>query len=700
MFAILDLSLFAVVAGFLSVGYIAYLVWRILKEDEGTERMKEISSYIREGANAYLRRQFTVIASIVAVISVVIAIFVGPLVALAYAIGATCSASTCFIGLYIAVRSNARTANAARTQGLEKALDVAFKGGSVLGFSVVGIGVLGITLLFILYGGLEATRAIDVVNEVVGFSFGASTVALFARVGGGIFTKAADVGTDLVGKVEKNIPEDDPRNPGVIADNVGDNVGDVAGMGADLFESYVGAIVSTMILGAIGFQVAGVANLNWVLMPLIVSAVGILCSIMTTFTVKGSPEKALTRASIIATVVTAVVSYFAIASLVGDGLNLGKGLGAYIAILSGLLVGVALGQTSDYFTSSSFTPTKKVAKATQGGPALSILTGFSMGYYSTFVPIVFIAVAELISFIAGGWYGGFAGSVFGVAISAVGMLSITGVIIAADAYGPITDNAAGIAEQAKLPAEVRKITDKLDSVGNTMKSICKGFAIGSAALTAIAFFVAITQVPAFTNYVATISGGQNAVLSLLNPRTFAGLLIGSALPPFFTAVVVLAVSDGAYNLVDEIRRQFREIPGLMEGKAKPDYAQCVKITTTNALKKLVLPGSVAIIAPLAVGFLLGPDAIIGFIAGAIITGLLLGLFMGNVGNTWDNAKKFIEGGELGGKGSPAHAAAVIGDTVGDPMKDAAGPGQNIFIKLMSVTALVFAPLIIKYFLHF
>jgi K(+)-stimulated pyrophosphate-energized sodium pump len=555
-----------------------------------------------------------------------------------------------------------------------------------------------------LYGGLQEAQTLTVVNEVIGFSFGASTVALFARVGGGIFTKAADVGTDLVGKIEKNIPEDDPRNPGVIADNVGDNVGDVAGMGADLFESYVGAIVSTMILGAVGFQFLKdgnmVANLNWVMLPLIISAVGIICSIAAAFTVRGSPEKALTRASVIATVVTAIVAYFAVAFLVGDGyLSLGNGYGTYIAIISGLIVGIALGQTSDYFTSGSYSPTKRVAKATQGGPALTILTGFSMGYYSTFIPIVFIGVAEMISFLAGSWYGGLSGGVYGVAISAVGMLSITGVVVAADAYGPITDNAAGIAEQAKLPPEVRQITDKLDSVGNTMKSICKGFAIGSAALTAIAFFVAITQIPAFTNYVATISGGQNAVLSLLNPRTFAGLLIGSALPPFFTAVVVLAVSDGAYSLVDEIRRQFKEIKGLIEGTAKPDYAQCVRITTNNALKKLVLPGSVAIIAPLVVGFLLGPDAIIGFIAGAIITGLLLGLFMGNVGNTWDNAKKYVESGEFGGKGSPAHAAAVIGDTVGDPMKDAAGPGQNIFIKLMSVTALVFAPLIIKYFLH-
>jgi K(+)-stimulated pyrophosphate-energized sodium pump len=385
------------------------------------------------------------------------------------------------------------------------------------------------------------------------------------------------------------------------------------------------------------------------------------------------------------------VSYFVVHYLLEIDWMQAFSSGPFIAILAGLIVGVALGVTSDYFTSSNYAPTKRVAKATQGGPALTILSGFSMGYYSTFIPIIFIAVAEMVSFITDG--------VYGVAISAVGMLSITGVIIAADAYGPITDNAAGIAEQAKLPADVRKITDKLDSVGNTMKSICKGFAIGSAALTAIAFFVAITQIPAFRTYVNTVVGGQNAVLSLLNERTFAGLLIGSALPPFFTAVVVLAVSDGAYALVDEIRRQFREITGLMEGTAKPDYAQCVRITATNALKKLILPGSVAIIAPLLVGFLLGPAAIIGMIAGAIITGLLLGLFMGNVGNTWDNAKKYVESGEFGGKGSPAHAAAVIGDTVGDPMKDAAGPGQNIFIKLMSVTALVFAPLIIKYFLH-
>ena len=675
-------------ASILSIVYICYLIWRILRENEGTDRMKEISSYIREGANAYMKRQYSVIAIIIVIIAAVIAIFVGRPVALAYVIGAACSALTGFIGLHIAIRSNARTANAAMEKGLGKALDLAFKGGSVLGFGVVGIGVLAIVVLFVLYGGLDTSKAVNVVNQIVGFSFGASTVALFARVGGGIYTKSADVGTDLVGKVEKNIPEDDPRNPGVIADNVGDNVGDVAGMGADLFESYVGAIISTMILGAMVFKLPdGTAQLKWIFLPLGIAAIGIICSIIAAFAVRGAPEKALTRGSIIATILTAAGAYFVTRALVGSAW-----VGPYVSIASGLIVGIAVGQTSDYFTSGSYGPTKRVAEGSQAGPAITILTGFSMGYYSTFVPILFIAAAEMISFLVGG--------IYGVGISAVGMLSTAGVIVAADAYGPITDNAAGIAEQAGLPHEVRQITDKLDAVGNTMKSICKGFAIGSAALTAIAYFVAITQIPAFTKYVAGMVGGQDAVLSLLNPRTFAGLLIGSAMPPFFTGVVVLAVSKGAYRLVDEIRRQFREIPGLLKGEAKPDYARCVSITTTNALKQLIMPGLVAIIAPIIVGLLLGPEGIIGMMAGAIVTGLLLGLFQGNVGNTWDNAKKYIEAGAFGGKGSPAHAAAVIGDTVGDPMKDSSGPGLNIFIKLMSITGLVFAPVIIAHFLHF
>ena len=689
----IDLSLFITLAGVISLLFVVITSWRILKHDEGTDRMKEISSYIREGAMAYMKRQYTVIAIIAVIITIVIGVFVGSLMAAAYAIGAVCSATAGFIGVNIAIRSNSRTANAARTKGLSKALDIAFKGGTVLSFGIVGIGVLGVLGVLALFGGLDAIQAPTVVNEVVGFSFGASTVALFARVGGGMFTKAADIGSDLVGKVEEHMPEDDARNPGVIADNVGDNVGDVAGMGADLFESYVGAIVATMILGAIlpSLQISpGVANLSWVLLPLVIASVGIIAAICTTVTVRGSPEKALTRASIIATVVTAVAAYFVLIMIFGFGWYEALTSGAFISIMCGLVVGIVIGQVSNIFTSGDFKPTQITAAATEQGPALTILKGFSMGHYSVVIPMISIAIAEMIAFLAGG--------VYGVAISAVGMLSIIGIVVAADAYGPITDNAAGIAEQAKLDPKVREITDKLDAVGNTMKSICKGFADGSAALTAIAFFVTITQLPAFTAYAATIPGGQDAILSLLNPRTFAGILIGAAMPPFFTAVVVLGVSDGADRMVKEIRRQFHQIPGLLEGTAKPDYAQCVKITADNALKKLILPGTVAIVAPIIVGVVLGPAAMIGMVAGAIVTGLLLGLFMGNVGNTWDNAKKYVESGKYGGKGSEAHAAAVIGDTVGDPMKDAAGPGQNIFIKLMSVTTLVFLPIIIQHFL--
>jgi K(+)-stimulated pyrophosphate-energized sodium pump len=663
--------------GMAAIAYMAYLIWRVLGEDEGTPRMKEIAAFIRDGARAYMKKQYGIIAIIVSSIAIILAVAVGPLTGASYAIGAGCSSLVGFIGLHLAIRANSRTANAARVSGLGRALETAFKGGSVLGLGVVGIGLLGIALLYYLYSGLDPARLVGAAGEIVGFSFGASTVALFARVGGGIYTKAADIGADLVGKIEKGIPEDDPRNPGVIADNVGDNVGDVAGMGADLFESYAGAIISAMIIGAVLYA----PKIEWVLLPLVISAMGIISTILASFSVRGDPEKALTRASMIAAIAVAILSLFASKYLLGDGW-----LGPYAAILSGLIAGVAMGETSDYFTSKDKPPAQRVANAAQAGAALNILTGFSMGFLSTFVPIIFIAIAEMASFLLAG--------VYGVAISAVGMLSITGLVVAADAYGPITDNAAGIAEMAGLEEGVRRITDKLDSVGNTMKSISKGFAIGSAALTAIAFFVALTQIPAFSAYAGRV-GGLSGILSLLNARTFAGVLIGSSMPAVFTAIVVLAVSDGAFKLVDEIRRQFREIPGLMDGEAKPDYAACVSIATSNALRKLVAPGLMAIIAPIAVCLMLGVEALVGFIAGAIISGLLLGLFQGNVGNTWDNAKKYIEEGRLGGKGSPAHAAAVVGDTCGDPMKDSSGPAINIFIKLMSVTALVAAPTLIK-----
>jgi len=652
--------------------YIFYAIWSVLKEEEGTERMKEIASYIREGAEAYLKRQYKLISLVVLAVSIVLFIFSFRL-ALAYIIGACCSTLTGFIGMYIAVRSNARTANVAK-EGIGKALSLAFRGGSVLGMSVVGVGLLGVALVTLLYGG----TSVEAIKDVIGFSFGASTVALFARVGGGIYTKSADIGADLVGKVEQGIPEDDPRNPGVIADNVGDNVGDVAGMGADLFESYVGSIISTMVLGAFLYS-----SEEWILLPLLIATIGILTSLAACFTIRGDPSKALTRASLLATFGTLVVSLFACQWLLGE-----RCWGPFVALMCGLLVGMVVGETSDYFTSKERRPVRRVAEAAQAGPALDILEGFSMGWFSTFIPVISIAFAGFISYLAAGFYG--------VALSAVGMLSVAGVIVAADAYGPITDNAAGIAEQANLPNEIRAITDRLDSVGNTMKSISKGFAIGSAALTAIAFFFTLTQTKEFQNY-ALSAGGLESLLSLVNARTFAGLLIGVSVPALFTAIVVSAVSKGAFATVDEIRRQFREIPGLMEGKNKPDYVRCVSMATDNALKNLLLPGILAILFPPLILVALGPEALIGFLAGAIGSGLLLGLFQGNVGNTWDNAKKYVEEGHLGGKGSLTHKAAVIGDTVGDPLKDASGPSINIFIKLMTVSALVFSPLILSFF---
>jgi K(+)-stimulated pyrophosphate-energized sodium pump len=658
-------------AGLATFLYLLYAIWSVLKVEEGSERMREIAGYIREGAEAYLKKQYKLIFAVVIVVSLFLSFF-NVRLALAYIVGAVCSAITGFVGMYIAVRSNARTANLAK-EGIGKALTLAFRGGSVLGMSVVGVGLLGVTLVTLLYGG----TTIEAVKDVIGFSFGASTVALFARVGGGIYTKSADVGADLVGKVEQGIPEDDPRNPGVIADNVGDNVGDCAGMGADLFESYVGSIVSTMALGAILFS-----SEKWVLLPLLISAIGILVSLATCFTVRGDPSKALTRASILATIGTLILSFFACQWLLGE-----EWWGPFVAVMAGLLVGIVVGETSDYFTSKERRPVRSVAEAAQAGPALDILEGFSMGWFSTFIPVISIAVAGLISYVVAGFYG--------VALSAVGMLSVAGIIVAADAYGPITDNAAGIAEQSHLPKEVKEVTDKLDSVGNTMKSISKGFAIGSAALTAIAFFFTLTQIPEFKNYALKV-GGLESMLSLVNARIFAGLLIGAAVPALFTAIIVKAVSKGAFATVDEIRRQFREIPGLLEGKSKPDYVRCVSMTTDNAIRNLLLPGILAILFPPIVLLLLGPEALIGFLAGAIASGLLLGLFQGNVGNTWDNAKKYVEEGHLGGKGSPTHKAAVIGDTVGDPLKDASGPSINIFIKLMTVSALVFSPFILIY----
>lgn len=685
-------------AGVLAIVYALALSWYIMRAPKGEGRMVEIHEYIKEGASAYLKKQYTVILSIAAILAIVVGILISPRMALSYVLGALSSITAGYVGMWIAVNSNVRTTYAAKEYGLSKALRIAFNGGLVMGLMVVGVGTLLLTLQFMFYG-----LTPDAVRDIVGYSFGASTVALFARVGGGIYTKAADIGADLVGKVEEGIPEDDPRNPGVIADNVGDNVGDVAGMGADLFESYVGAIVSSMVVAATSIY-AGLQNtdpkawLNWAMLPLAIAAAGIVASILSSFFVRvregGDPSKPLTLTTIIASIFIAAIAYPLSVNLLGQV----AGLRAWLVVVAGLIAGILVGLTSDYFTNKDKSPVRKVAEMSQMGPALTILSGMSYGFLSVVIPAIGIAIAELISFyllatagLAGSmfWYG-----IYGVALAAVGMLSLTGVVVSADAYGPITDNAAGIAEQAGLGEEVRAITDKLDSAGNTMKSVSKGFAIGSAALTALAFLAA------YSSNIASVTGFSleqiKQLLSILDPKVISGALIGIALPSAFITLVIMAVSDAAFVLIEEIRRQFREKPGILEFKEKPDYGKAVAIVTTYAIRRLVTPGIMAIAAPLIVGFVLGPYALAGTLLAAITSGLLLGLFQGNVGNTWDNAKKHIEEGHFGGKGSDAHKAAVIGDTVGDPLKDASGPSLNILIKLMSVISLVFSVVIVQY----
>ena len=622
--------------------------------------MRDIAEAIREGAMAYLSRQYRTLAVFVVTVAILLTLALDYRISIAYVAGSVCSVLAGFIGMRVAVLANVRTASAAR-KGLNKALSLAFKGGAVMGMSVVGIGLFGLSVFYYLYGDP---------NLIMGFSFGASSIALFARVGGGIYTKTADVGADLVGKIEAGIPEDDPRNPAVIADNVGDNVGDVAGMGADLFESYVSSIIATMIIGATVYGTKGV------ILPLLVAATGVLASIVAAFLVRtserGDPSFALNRGTFSACALVAVAAYLMIQYVMGSD----SGLGIFYATLSGLIAGIIVGVTSDYYTSGSRGPTQSIAKAARTGAATNVMTGFSYGMISTVVPVIGISLATLVA-----WY--FAG-IYGIAISAVGMLSITGMVVAADSYGPIVDNAGGIVEQSGLGAEVRKVTDTLDSVGNTTKAICKGFAIGSAALTAIALFSAYSQVTGIKT------------LDVLNPYVTVGLLIGAAIPALFCGLAILAVGKNAFRMVEEVRRQFKEIPGLMEGKARPDYSRCVDISTKGALRELIAPGLSAIAAPLLIGFIFGRYALGGLLAGSIVTGLILALFMANAGGAWDNAKKYIEAGNLGGKGTTTHASAVVGDTVGDPFKDTAGPSLNILIKLMSIVALVFAPLFVMY----
>lgn len=644
-------------AALVVAGLAAYLV---LREDPGPPRVREIAGAIYEGATAYLKRQYTTIWAVIIVISVLL--FFAPgwgwQASVIYIGGALSSTAAGFLGMHIAIRANSRTANAARA-GIDRALKVAFRGGLVMGMSVVGIGLLGVFLCYAWLGNPTL---------ILPYSFGASSVALFARVGGGIYTKTADVGADLVGKIEAGIPEDDPRNPAVIADNVGDNVGDVAGMGADLFESYVASIAAAMIVGLLAHGVSGVT------LPLLISAVGIIASILSVGFVrvrKGKdPSYALNTATVVSCVLTAIGSILIANYMFGWS----TGLGLFIAILSGLLAGLVIGLTSDYFTNRIHRPAQFIARSAQSGAAIDILSGFSVGMLSAVLPIISIAAAVVVAFFAAGFYG--------ICLAGVGMLAITGIVVASDAYGPVADNAGGIVEQSGMSGRVRSVTDSLDSVGNTTKAVCKGFAIGSAALTAVALFATYSQV------------ANVPQLDLLDPKVMAGVLMGGGIVTLFCALTVLAVGRNSFKMVAEVRRQFKEIPGLMKGKAKPDYARCVDIATRGALQELIVPGLVALLTPIGIGFVLGKAALGGFLAGSIVTGLIFALFMANAGGAWDNAKKYVEMGHFGGKGTMTHAAAVVGDTVGDPFKDTAGPSLNILIKLMSIVALISAPLLL------
>jgi len=670
------------IAGLASIALAGYLYRYVTSQESGTERMREIAGAIKEGAKAYLRRQNLTLAVFVIVMAAVLGVLFaflksvphGISIAIAYVFGSVCSTVAAYVGMMAAVEANVRTANAAK-QGLKKAFPVAFYGGAVMGLSIVGIALLGISLLYYIYNIVLGWSSVDASNIVLGFSFGASALALFAKAGGGIYTKTADISADLVGKVELGIPEDDPRNPAVIADNVGDNVGDVAGMGADLVDSYIASIVATMIIGAEIGESALIA------LPMIIAAMGLFASIIGALVVKqsikGNPGAALNRGSfstwILFAIFLFVAAYF-------SGLEGNKWLGVLLPTVAGLVAGVIIGITSDYFTSIDRGPAQKVAEASTTGAAINILTGFSYGIVSIVPPVIGICAATLAA-----WYLAEAFDVnpfYGIAISAVGMLATVGMTISADAYGPVSDNAKGIAEQSGLGEEVIEVADKLDAAGNTTKAITKGFAIGAAALTVLALFAAYAHVV------------DIEILDLMSPEVVAGVFLGGMMPPLLSALLILAVGRNAERMVEEVRRQFKEIPGLMEGKAKPDYARCVDIATRGAIKELILPCSLAIIVPILTMIFLGKEALAGFLAGSIVTGIIFALFMANAGGLWDNAKKYIEAGAHGGKGSEAHKAAVTGDTVGDPFKDTAGPSLNTMITVMSLVAEVFAPLII------
>lgn len=648
--------LISIAVGVLALGVAFMLSNSISSANAGNDRMKEIAGYIHEGAMAFLAAEYKYLAMFVALVAVIIGIFLKPLTAVCFVAGAVFSICAGYLGMTVATKANVRTAAAAKDGGMPAALKIAFSGGAVMGLGVVGLGIAGVAAAYMLFGDVEI---------VTGFGLGASSIALFARVGGGIYTKAADVGADLVGKVEAGIPEDDPRNPATIADNVGDNVGDVAGMGADLFESYVGAIISAITLGAVAYK-----NGEGVMFVFVLAFVGIIASIIGIMFAANSksnnPQAALNNGTYVGGAIVIAAAAWLSNSIFGD-------MNAFYAIAAGLIVGLAIGKITEIYTSADYDSVKKIADSSETGHATVIISGLAVGMYSTFIPMILICLGVLISYKCMG--------LFGIALAAVGMLSTTGLTVAVDAYGPIADNAGGIAEMSELPPEVREITDTLDSVGNTTAAIGKGFAIGSAALTALALFSAYSHAV------------QLKAIDVLNPMTLIGLFIGATLPFLFGAMTMESVGKAANQMVVEVRRQFREIPGLLEGTGKADYKKCVEISTTAALHEMVMPGVMAIVAPLAVGFILGPEALGGLIGGALAAGVLMAIMMANAGGAWDNSKKYIESGVHGGKGSPCHKAAVTGDTVGDPFKDTSGPAMNILIKLMTIVALVFAPVL-------
>jgi len=671
---------------------------KVMSYSEGNATMQKIAKSIREGANAYLKHQYSTVAKVFAVVFVILAIIafasggsmLSKFTPFAFLTGGIWSMLAGLIGMKIATNANARTAQAA-SEGLNRGLRVAFSSGSVMGFTVVGLGMLDISLWLVgLYFIAGITDPVELGNIMVMNGIGASFMALFARVGGGIYTKAADVGADLVGKVEAGIPEDDPRNPATIADNVGDNVGDVAGMGADLYESYVGSIISASALGVAAFSDQAFKAMA---IPMVMAAVGIICSIIGSFFVKTEENadqrtllKALSRGTNLSAILIAIISFFLVRGLLGM-----EHWGLYVAILSGLVAGVLIGKATEYYTSDTYKPTQELSGKSQTGSATIIIGGLGLGMLSTALPIVIVAVCILLAFFLSGGAASTGMGLYGIALAAVGMLSTLGITLATDAYGPVADNAGGIAEMAGLEPEVRKRTDALDSLGNTTAATGKGFAIGSAALTALALMASYIEKVKEVGADVTFED-----FSLMNPVVLVGLFIGACLPFVFAALTMNSVGRAAQSVVLEVRRQFREIAGLMEGKADPDYARCVDLCTKASLKEMVLPTVIAVVTPIVVGMILGFKGVVGLLAGATVTGFLMAIYMANAGGAWDNAKKYIEAGNFGGKGSDCHKAGVVGDTVGDPFKDTAGPAINILIKLLSMVSIVFAGLIVNF----